>query len=148
MKEPLALGVKIPSADEGLKYVKFVIAAGTSVPFNIGSRILFSLYVPFAFAIILSQLVGMLVAFILTRSFVFKSTRNSWVGEASRFAAVNTISLGQTWIVSVGLLYVLLPMLGYTFAPELTAHVVGLATSSFTAFIGHRRYSFREKPLV
>lgn len=143
MKGPAALSLKLRSAD-GLKYASFVLAAALSVPFNIASRIIFSYYIPFMIAIVLSQFVGMLVAFLLTRIFVFKSTRDSVIGELIRFAGVNTISLAQTWAVSVGLLYIAFPMVGYATAPELTAHVIGLATSSVTAFFGHRYYSFRE----
>lgn len=143
-----ALSLQILPSANGLKYGKFVIAAGISVPFNVGSRILFSFYLPFGLAIVFSQFVGMTVAFLLTKFFVFKSTRNSLVGELVRFAAVNAISLAQTWVVSVAFLYAVLPALRYTFAPELTAHVIGLAASSLTAFVGHRHFSFREGPSV
>jgi putative flippase GtrA len=102
----------------GLKYVKFLVAAGASVPVNLGSRVLFSMVVPFAVAIVVSQIVGMLVAYGLTRTFVFESTRSSWTGELARFAAVNVFSLAQMWLVSMTTLYVLLPALGYHFHNE------------------------------
>jgi putative flippase GtrA len=126
------------------RYVKFMIAAGMSVPFNIGSRILFSLYFPFVIAIVLSQFVGMIVAFVLTRAFVFRSSRARRIDEFIRFAGVNVVSLAVTWVVSVAFLYGVLPAIGDNAMPELTAHVIGLLTSSLTAFFGHRHYTFRE----
>lgn len=144
--EPVhGLSVRPARATFGMKYFKFLIAAGLSVPVNIGSRILFSYYVPFMVAIVLSHFVGMITAFISTRAFVFKSSRKSWVGELGRFTVVNIVSLAQTWIVSVAVLYIVIPHIGYTIMPELTAHVIGLATSSLTSFFGHRHYSFRER---
>lgn len=127
-----------------LKFVRFLLAAGASVPFNIASRILFSYVMPFELAVVLAHGVGMLVAYVLTRTFVFQSTRNSRLGELSRFALVNVVSAGLTLVVAAALLRLVFPMVRYNHSPELTAHVVGLAVSSALSFVGHRRFSFRE----
>jgi putative flippase GtrA len=127
-----------------MKFVRFVIAAGLSVPFNLGSRVIFSYFVSFEIAVVLSQFVGMIVAFLLTRAFVFDSSPDDKIGEFSRFAIVNAVSLAQTWIVGVSVLRIVLPYFSFTYHPELVAHFVGLASSSVTAFIGHRYFSFRE----
>ena len=145
MKSRFLLDLRAGPTGPGVKYIKFVVASGLSVPFNVASRIVFSFHFPFVIAIVLSQFVGMMVAFLLTRLFVFESSRGSWTGELTRFAGVNMVSLAQTWIVSVSFLYILLPSIGYKFMPELTAHVIGLGSSSITAFVGHRHYSFRER---
>jgi putative flippase GtrA len=129
----------------GTQYVKFLLAAGASVPINLASRVLFSNVAPFGVAIVLSQIVGLLVAYGLTRTFVFQSTRTSWIGELARFAVVNLFSLAQMWIVSMVTLYAILPKLGNPSFKELTAHAIGLASTSFTAFFGHKLYSFGEK---
>lgn len=128
----------------GMKYAKFLLAAGASVPVNLASRVLFSLFVPFTVAIVLSQIVGMFVAYGLTRAFVFKSTRTSFASELARFAVVNLFALAQMWVVSVATLYAILPAIGYNFFNELTAHAIGLFSTSITSFFGHKFYSFRE----
>ncbi len=121
-----------------IQFLRFVLAAGASVPFNVGSRVLFSFAVPFEIAVILSHCVGMAVAYTLTRAFVFQSTRQRRSDEMTRFAVVNLISVAQTWLVAVALLRL-------AAFPELVAHLGGLATSSVTSFFGHRHFSFREK---
>lgn len=127
-----------------IKFFRFLVAAGASVPFNVGSRVIFSKFVPFEFALILSHCIGMTVAFVLTRTFVFHSTRKNHFSELSRFAIVNIVSVAQTWIVGVTMLRILFPLIGYHIFPELVAHVLGLATASITSFVGHRHFSFRE----
>lgn len=126
------------------KFFFFVLASGASVPVNLGSRILFSKVVPFEIAVVFSHFVGMATAFVLTRTFVFKSSRTGRAGEFYRFALVNMVSLGQTWVVSELLLRLLFVKVGYSMYPELTAHAIGLGTAAFTSFLGHRHYSFKE----
>jgi putative flippase GtrA len=105
----------------------------------------FSAFMPFALAVAASHVVGMLVAFVLTRMFVFQNTRDNRMSELTRFGLVNVASLGQTWLVAMGTLNFVTPSLGYLITPELTAHVVGLATASMTSFFAHSRFSFRER---
>lgn len=127
------------------QFVRFVAAAGASVPFNIGARILFSRVVPYETAVPLSHGVGMLVAYTLTKRFVFDVSGRSVRSELGRFAAVNLVSAALTWCVSVGLLRLVFPWLGFVFHPELLAHVAGLALASVSSFAGHRRFSFERK---
>lgn len=129
-----------------MKYVRFVIAAGLSVPFNVASRVLFSIVLPFEIALILAHMVGMLVAYVLTRTFVFRSSLSRKSEELMRFAIVNIVSLLQTWVVAIALLRLVFPYLSFATYPELCAHVIGLSTASVTSFFGHRMFSFQERP--
>ena len=128
-----------------IRYLKFLLAAGASVPINLASRVLFSTVTPFGVAIVLSQIVGMLVAYALMRAFVFRSSGTHWTAELGRFAVVNLFSLAQMWVVSIATLYAILPALGYDFFNEFTAHAVGLLSTSMTSFFGHKHFSFGEK---
>jgi hypothetical protein len=40
---------------------------------------------------------------------------------------------------------VILPLLGYDFYPELTAHMLGLACCAIPSFIGHDRFTFGKR---
>ncbi len=113
------------------------------MPVNIAARIVFSNFVRYEFAVLLAHGVGMVTAYTLSRVFVFERTGRSVASELGRFALVNLVSAAVTWVVSVGLLYVVFPAVGLRFQPELVAHVMGLATSAVTSFIGHSRFSFR-----
>jgi putative flippase GtrA len=97
---------------------------------------------PFEAAVILSQIVGMCVAFALTRAFVFERSSGRTSAQLARFALVNIVSLAQTWTVGVYLFRILLPAIGYAYYPDLTAHLIGLATSAVTSFFGHSLFSF------
>lgn len=127
---------------EHIRFILFVLAAGLSVPVNLLSRIGFSLVVPFGVAIVLSQFCGIIVAYILTKAFVFESSRRGVHHEFSRFVLVNLVSLAQTWVVAVGLVDFIFPIIKMNFLPELTGHFVGLATTAITSFILHKRFSF------
>jgi putative flippase GtrA len=130
------------TAPDRMLFLKFVVAAGLSVPVNLGSRILFSRAMPFEIAIVLSHVCGMLTAYLLTKLFVFAPSGRNAASELSRFALVNLASVAQTWIVAVGLVRFVFPALGVVRATELLAHAMGLAFASVTSFYGHRRFSF------
>lgn len=124
------------------QFVKFLVAAGLSVPVNLGSRVLFSRVMPYEAAVVVSHLCGMLTAFLLTRTFVFERSGRRASNELARFTLVNVLSLIVTWVVAVGLVRLVFPRIGFDTHPELIAHVAGLGLASVTSFYGHRRYSF------
>ena len=127
------------------QFLRFVVAAGLSVPVNLGTRILFSNVLPYEIALVLSHLCGMLTAYALTRLFVFERSGRSAPSELTRFAAVNVISVVQTWIVAVALVRLVFPRIGLATEPELVAHAIGLACASVTSYLGHRHYSFGKR---
>ena len=124
------------------QFLKFLVAAGLSVPVNLGSRVLLSRIMPYEAAVVVSHLCGMLTAFLLTRSFVFERSGRRVSNELARFTIVNVVSLIVTWVVAVGLLRLVFPRVGFDTHPELVAHIAGLGLASLTSFYGHRRYSF------
>lgn len=128
--------------ERGWHFARFVFVAGLSVPVNLGARVLLSTLVPYEIAIVLSHLVGMATAFALTRRFVFGPSGRPVHGELLRFGLVNALSLSVTWVVSVGLVRLVFPVIGYELAPYFTAHLAGLAASSLSSYWGHRRFSF------
>lgn len=125
------------------QFIRFVLAAGASVPVNILARIAFSHWMPFGFAVLLSHVVGMVTAYVLTRLFVFGASGRSVGSELGRFALVNVFSAAITWCISVWLVEWAFPALRVDFHPELLAHVIGLGVASVTSFLGHSRFSFR-----
>lgn len=130
---------------DSVKFLRFLFAAGASVPVNILARIGLSLLVPYEVAVVIAHLCGMAVAFTATKFFVFEPSERPVGSEMIRFAMVNMVSLTQTWIVAVGLVRFVFPAVGMTYAPELVAHVTGLATTAVTSFLLHRHFSFRRK---
>ncbi len=132
-----------PPRSDSRQYIRFVLAAGASVPFNLAARALLSNWVPYEVALLLSHGVGMLTAWTLTRLFVFDASGRSAGSELGRFAVVNIVSVAVTWCVSVGLVRHVFPALQFAHHPELVAHLIGLGVASVTSFVGHKRFSFR-----
>ena len=132
----------IAEKEDRWQFLKFLVAAGLSVPVNLGSRVLLSRVMPYEAALVASHLCGMLTAFLLTRSFVFERSGRRASNELVRFTLINALSLLVTWVVAVGLLRLVFPRVGFDTYPELVAHTAGLGLASLTSFYGHRRYSF------
>jgi putative flippase GtrA len=129
-------------AGRNLHFLWFVFVAGLSVPFNLAARVLFSTRMPYELAVVLSHGVGMLVAFALTRAFVFGPSERAPHSELGRFLLVNLMSLAITWLVSVALLRIVFPALRFDLEPGVVAHFLGLAAASVASYMGHRHFSF------
>ena len=125
------------------QFLVFLLTGGTAAAVNFASRIIYSNWVDFSSAVILAYLTGMVTAFVLAKIFVFKNSQQSLKHSVMFFTLVNVLAILQTWAISMGLLYYVLPMLGVeAFRPEI-AHAVGVAVPVFTSYIGHKHWSFR-----
>ncbi|MBH1528454.1 putative flippase GtrA [Stenotrophomonas sp. AG209] len=124
------------------QFLLFIICGGTAAAVNVGSRILFSLAVPFEVAVCLAYGLGMLTAFILNRVLVFKGSDRPIGQQAAWFIAINAVSLLQTLAISVLLKRWLLPLLNWPLDIPLSAHLVGVAVPIFTAYLGHKHFTF------
>jgi putative flippase GtrA len=125
------------------QFLVFLVTGGIAALINFFSRILFNLYWSFSTSVILAYLAGMCTAFVLAKLFVFKESTQSIHRSAVIFALVNVIAVAQTWGVSMGLDYYILPNIGIArFAPEI-AHAVGIIFPIFTSYLGHKYWSFK-----
>jgi putative flippase GtrA len=137
---------------EGGRFLRFLAAGGASAVANAGARWLFSQAVSYELAVALAYLVGMTVAFVLMRRFVFRPTGTGGAsGQVLRFAVVNAWSLAQVWIISVGLVRLVFPAIGFAWYTETIAHLIGLGSLAVTSYVAHMHFSFRaagEGPLA
>jgi putative flippase GtrA len=127
------------------QFRRFLVAGGVAACANVGSRALFEHVVPYRVAVVLAYLVGMLVAYALTSTFVFMSESRRHGESSARFVLVNFLGMAQTWIVSVGLGDHLLPRIGVTEHAHAVAHLAGVATPVFTSFVLHRAWTFADR---
>jgi putative flippase GtrA len=125
------------------RFLKFLIAGGVAAAVNFGSRIVFNHWLPFSTAIVLAYVVGMVTAFVLTKTFVFTESVQSTSKSVGFFILVNLVAVLQTWIVSVALAYYILPWVGVTWHTREIAHLFGVVVPVFTSYVGHKRWSFR-----
>ncbi len=85
----------------------------------------------------------MVTAFVLAKLFVFRESKQSLSKSIVFFILVNVVAVIQTWLISMGLAYYLLPRLHVALYVEEIAHAVGVIVPAFTSFIGHKRFSFK-----
>ena len=124
------------------QFLLFVLTGGAAALVNILSRVGFSRVLRFELAVLAAYGIGMVTAYLLARRFVFQRSRQSMRRSFAAFALVNLAAVLQTWLVSLGLRHVLLPVIGVTALVDLIAHSCGVIVPVFTSFLGHKYISF------
>ena len=124
-------------------FLLFLLTGGFAAAVNWTSRLIYNLWLPYGYAIILAYLTGMVTAFVLAKMFVFAASTQSTGRSAVIFALVNVAAVLQTWAVSIALAYYVLPSLGINMHAKEIAHLIGVAVPVFTSYVGHKRFSFR-----
>lgn len=99
----------------------------------------------FEIAVVLAYIIGMIVAYVLARAFVFTASGRGVWSESKRFAIVNLVALCIVWIVSVALARLIFPAIGFTWYADTVAHVIGVLTPAVTSYFGHLHYTFARK---
>lgn len=125
------------------QFVLFLVTGGTAALVNFLSRILYSQWVTYSFAIVIAYATGMITAFVLVKRFVFKNSTRRLSQSAAIFAAVNLLAVAQVWSVSMVFAVFVLPGIGWDEHAEEIAHAVGLTIPVFTSYLGHKYWSFR-----
>lgn len=125
------------------QFAHFLVVGGIAAAVNVLSRIVYGAWVGYSASIVMAYLTGMVVAFLLARTYVFPGGRNSVRRSAFYFTLVNAVALLQTWLVSITLADHVFPTLGIRQHAETLAHVIGVGTPVVTSYIGHREWSFR-----
>jgi putative flippase GtrA len=125
------------------QFALFLVAGGLAAAANYGSRFLFSLWTSFPVAIVLAYMVGMAVAFVLMRQYVFNARGKALGPQVAKFVAVNALAVLQTLVVSLVLARWILPAMGVVTYAEAVAHLVGVAVPIVSSYFGHRMATFR-----
>jgi putative flippase GtrA len=125
------------------EFWRFLAAGGIAAAANFGSRFLFSVWLRYEWAIVFAYMVGMAVAFLLMRSYVFKAAAKPAARQAAVFVAVNLFALLQTLLVSIALARWVLPFVGVVSRTEAIAHFVGVLVPVATSYFGHRMFTFK-----
>lgn len=127
---------------EAFRFASFLVTGGISAACNLGARFLMSRVMRYEFAVLLAYLIGMIVAFVLARTFVFEKNERDWQTQLVRFAVVNIFGLSLVWLVSVGLVRLAFPRIKFYWHPEDVAHLVGVASPVFISYYAHKHFSF------
>jgi putative flippase GtrA len=128
------------------RFIGFLIAGVVSTLCNLGSRYGFQLWMPYEWALVGANTVGVLTAFAMNRVLVFRSRSARVWGELARFVAVNLVGIAVSWGVAVLLYRSLLPAIGFDWHPDLVAHAVGIAVPLLPNYLAHKWWTFSRPP--
>ena|SRR5271168_720360 len=144
MRNPSSIEDKKNSVSaEARRFAGFVVTGGIAAVCNLSARFLMSRVIRFEFAVLLAYLVGMVVAFVLARSFVFERNGRDWHAQLARFAIVNIFGFAQVWLVSVGLVRLVFPWVAFHWHSEDVGHLIGVASPVVVSYYAHKHFSFR-----
>ena len=128
------------------EFLLFLAVGATAASVTIASRAMLNWFVIFEFAVAISHLVGLTIAFTLNRFIVFTSFKGALLPAYARFFVVNLASLVIATVTSsilyrfVFAIFTVDPLTGYL------SHVFGLGASTIPSYVGHSHYSFRDDP--
>jgi putative flippase GtrA len=125
------------------QFLVFLITGGIAALVNFGSRVIYNIVVDFSYAIIMAYLTGMVTAFILAKRYVFTQSSQKLNTSIMLFSLVNLVAVAQTWLISMGLAYYLLPHFGIVDYVLEISHAVGISIPVFTSYLGHKYFSFK-----
>lgn len=132
----------IASSEAG-RFARFLAAGGLAAGLNFGSRIVFSIWLPYAASVTLAFLVGLVSGFVLMRRYVFAAASLGLRRQVVRYVAVNAVAFVQTLGISVLLVQWFGGRHGVDGGVEAFAHAVGLVVPVITSYVGHRWATFR-----
>lgn len=135
----------LKSKSSNSEFLQFLIVGGFSAGVNFVSRIGFSEFVSYRYAIVLAYLVGMLTAFLLSKHYVFEKSGRPFKDELRDFTIVNLFAVIQVWLISVGLAEYFFPYISFSYFPEEIAHIIGLGIPVISSYFGHKYFSFRKR---
>lgn len=125
------------------QFIIFLLSGGIAALCNFFSRIVYSYFMSFSLAVIFAYINGMIVAFLLSKKFVFTGSKQKLKYSIFFFIVVNFIAVIQTWFFSMLFAYKIFPWIGLKYYPFEFAHAIGIAIPVFTSFIGHKYWSFK-----
>jgi len=133
-----------PMNAETKRVILFLVNGGIALTVNLVSRYFLNMVMPFQPAVILAYLLGMAVAFVLFRLFVFEPSARSAKSQFTRFALVNLAAIIQVWAISVLLAEVIFPATRMGWHPHDVAHFIGALVPVFSSYLGHKHFSFSD----
>ena len=125
------------------RFLRFLVSGALAALVNFGSRIVFSLWLPYPTAIVLAWLAGLTSGFLLMRTLAFSDATNQTWSQVVWFIGINLLALLQTLVISLVTARWILPAAGVSTHAETIAHAIGVLVPVVTSYFGHKHLSFR-----
>ncbi len=125
------------------QFLAFLFAGGFAALVHWLVRILFSQFMPFAWAVALAYAFGMATAFVLNSALVFPRSDKPVEKQARDFILINLLFFPVVWAVALLLNRALISMGVQAFTEEL-AHAIAISLPVLMTFLLYKFYAFRE----
>ena len=125
------------------QFGRFVIAGGVALVLHWLSRFAFNWYVGYSAAIVLAYLVGILVAFVLNKIFVFSYSDRPLKSELFFFFAINIAAFPFVWGGAFVLGVWVLPLFMAKEFALAVGHGIAITLPVFVNFVLHKFITFR-----
>lgn len=137
--------IKLKEHYFNLQFIRFMSTGGAAAIVNFCSRIFLSHYMNYPEAIAVAYLIGMATAYCLFKLIVFDKSSNSIMTQIGWYSLINAVALIQTVLVSLLFANILLKdILTNQAFREAIAHFIGLSSTLFTSFLGHKYMTFKQ----
>lgn len=124
----------------------FLICGTLAAAINWFARMILSLWMDFALAVVVAYVIGMLAGFLLYRRYVWTTSDRSLPAQILAFIAVNAVVAGLVLITAIGLVELGQMLVGASPVVEALAHGVAIAVGAVANFVAHREITFRSRP--
>ncbi len=124
------------------QFLLFIFAGGFAAIVNILSRSLLSLFMNFSSSVLIAYFIGMVVAFLLTKRFVFLSKNLDNKKSFLSFTLVNLFAVIQTYFISIYFRTLIINSFSNPSLANLISHTIGVLFPVITSFFGHKYLSF------
>lgn len=123
------------------QFLKFMVVGLTAAILHWVARYLLNTVFSFSVSILLAYCIGMIVAFMLNRSFVFPESQVPLKLQANRFILINTSMLPVVWSFSI-LVDSILVELSVPHSKSI-AHGLAVLLPSGLTFLAYKFFSFK-----
>jgi putative flippase GtrA len=126
------------------QFLKFLFVGSTAALANWVSRIILNFWTTFSLSVVIAYLVGMSVAFVLNKIFVFPGSSRSTKSQMRDFVLTNLICFPIVWVMSIQLKALLQNFGAQNYAEEI-AHFIALALPMAGSFLIYKFVAFKIK---
>ncbi|MCJ1880841.1 GtrA family protein [Pseudomonas nitroreducens] len=123
------------------QFLTFIGVGVTAAFANWCTRYILSFELSYSIAVVLAYLMGISIAFLLNRRFVFPDSPRPMVAQAREFILINAAFLPVVWIAALALRH-LFVYLGFASIAEGVAHAISLAVPAFATFLIYKFFTF------
>jgi len=123
---------------------RFVISGGIAAVANVSTVAIVRTYVSFEPALIVGIVIGIILSFVLTKFFAFRSRQVSLAGgELYRFVIVYGFGLAVYWLSAIWVHTLLVSVGAALETAEVFGILFGAGLMAMTSYFGHRFFTYR-----